>query len=265
MFKRPKKELGQNFLQDETYQQKIVQGLGNLDQYESIIEIGPGRGALTKHLIESGKKITVIEFDRDLVAFWREQAYENLTVIESDILKIDFADILTENKNHAIIGNIPYNITSPIIFKLIENKSFFKRSVLMIQKEVAERVVASEGSKIFGILSIMAQIESDTEYLFDVPADVFFPVPKVDSAVIALDFAHTEKFNIANLPLFKHVVKTAFGQRRKMLRGSLKGILKAMNYSGNLDVTKRPEQLSIREFVDFVNELDSSKPFSSYG
>lgn len=264
-FKRPKKMLGQNFLQDTDFQTKIVHSLKEFDDIDTIIEIGPGRGALTEHLLKTGKNIIVIEFDSDLAQFWRNLDKPNLTVIESDVLKVNFNELITEKTRNAIIGNIPYNITSPIIFKILENKHLFEQSVLMIQKEVADRVVAKEGSKIFGILSIMVQTEAIAEDLFTVPSSAFYPVPKVDSSVISLDFKHFEPFDIKNKILFDKIVKTSFGQRRKMLRGSLKGILKALHYKGQTDLTRRPEQLSIHEFIQLVNEIDESKPLSNYG
>ena len=261
-FNRPRKSLGQNFLQDTDFQSKIVGGLGDLNNYDKIVEIGPGRGALTDHLLRSGKDIIIIEFDSDLAQFWRNLDKPNLTVIESDVLKVNFADFLDENDRNAIIGNIPYNITSPIIFKILEEKRFFKRSVLMIQKEVADRVVSKEGSRIYGILSIMVQIEAIATNLFMVPNTAFYPIPKVDSSVICLDFENFVMPDIKNRKLFVNIMKTAFGQRRKMMRSSLKAKLKELNYSGDMDLTRRPESLSVEEFVIFTNELDVSKSFS---
>lgn len=259
---KAKKHLGQHFLTDEDIAKKIADALIGTD-YDNILEIGPGMGVLTKYLLEKKPKITVMELDYDSVAYLKESfplehiklntSKEKFNIIEGDFLKQDINKIFN-NQQYAIIGNFPYNISSQILFKAIENREFVPEFSGMFQKEVAKRIAEKEGSKVYGILSVLTQAFFDVEYLFTVPPTVFNPPPKVDSGVIRL----TRKENYT-LPvdekLFFRVVKTGFNQRRKMLRKSLK----SMNLSDTLRedpiFTKRPEQLSVQEFIYLTEKI----------
>jgi 16S rRNA (adenine1518-N6/adenine1519-N6)-dimethyltransferase len=259
---RAKKHLGQHFLTDEDVAKKIATSLVGTN-YDNILEIGPGMGVLTKYLLEQKPKLTAMELDYDSVAYLKESfplehikldtSKEKFSIIEGDFLKQDINKIFN-NEQFAIIGNFPYNISTQIVFKAIENREFVPEFAGMFQKEVAKRIAEKEGSKVYGIMSVLTQAFFDVEYLFTVPPTVFNPPPKVDSGVIRL----TRKENYT-LPvdekLFFRVVKMSFNQRRKMLRGSLK----AMNLSDTLKedpiFTKRPEQLSVQEFINLTEKI----------
>ena len=259
---RAKKHLGQHFLTDESIAKKIADSLIG-SNYDHVLEIGPGMGVLTKYLLEKKPKLTVMELDYDSVAYLKESfplehikldtSKEKFTVLEGDFLKQDINKVFN-NQQFAIIGNFPYNISSQILFKAIENRAYVPEFAGMFQKEVAKRIAEKEGSKVYGILSVLTQAFFDVEYLFTVDPIVFNPPPKVDSGVIRL----TRKENYT-LPvdekLFFRVVKMSFNHRRKMLRGSLK----PMNLSDSLRedpiFTKRPEQLSVQEFINLTEKI----------
>jgi 16S rRNA (adenine1518-N6/adenine1519-N6)-dimethyltransferase len=229
----------------------------------NILEIGPGMGVLTKYLLEKKPKITVMELDYDSVAYLKETfplehlkldtSKEKFSIIEGDFLKQDINKIFN-NEQFAIIGNFPYNISSQILFKAIENRAYVPEFAGMFQKEVAQRIAEKEGSKVYGILSVLTQAFFDVEYLFTVPPKVFSPPPKVDSGVIRL--IRKENYTLpVDEKLFFRVVKMSFNQRRKMLRGSLK----SMNLSDSLRedpiFAKRPEQLSVQEFINLTEKI----------
>jgi 16S rRNA (adenine1518-N6/adenine1519-N6)-dimethyltransferase len=259
---KAKKHLGQHFLMDEGIAKNIAEALtGN--GYENVLEIGPGMGVLTKYLLEKKAKVTVMELDRASVAYLHntfplehiklDTSKEKFEIIEGDFLKKDFVSIFNK-KQVAIIGNFPYNISTQIVFRAIENREFVPEFAGMFQKEVAKRIAEKEGSKVYGILSVLTQAFFDVEYLFTVPPSVFNPPPKVESGVIR--FIRKENYTLpVNEKLFFRVVKTAFNQRRKMLRSSLK----TFNLSDSLKeepiFTKRPEQLSVNEFIELTKKL----------
>ncbi|MCF6350364.1 MAG: 16S rRNA (adenine(1518)-N(6)/adenine(1519)-N(6))-dimethyltransferase RsmA [Flavobacteriaceae bacterium] len=245
---KPKKHLGQHFLTDENIAKKIADTLVGKN-YKDILEIGPGMGVLTKYLLENGNyKTSVIEIDRESVAYLKEN-YKDLKnrIFESNFLKTDIQELFSK-KQFAIIGNFPYNISTQIVFKTLENKDYIPELSGMFQKEVAERIAEKKGSKKYGILSVLTQAFYDVEYLFTVPPSVFNPPPKVESGVIRL----TRKKNFI-LPVeekfFFKVVKTAFNQRRKMLRKSLQSFQLSSELKQSEFFTKRPEQLSVDEFI----------------
>ena len=251
---RAKKHLGQHFLTDELIAQQIADSLtGN--GYENILEIGPGMGVLTKYLLQKIYTTHVIEIDTESVEYLQAH-YLNLAnrIISKDFLKIDLSEFFGDEQV-AIIGNFPYNISTQILFKTLENRHQIPEFSGMFQKEVAKRIAEKEGSKVYGIISVLTQAFYDVEYLFTVPPTVFNPPPKVDSGVIRL----TRKENYT-LPvdekLFFRVVKTAFQQRRKTLRNSLK----TMNLSDSLRedtiFAKRPEQLSVQEFISLTSKIE---------
>ena len=250
---KPKKHLGQHFLTDKNIARKIAQSL-KLNTYDTILEIGPGMGVLTEFLLKiSNKDIFVIEIDRESVTYLKKQFPElNHKIIEADFLKTDLQKLF-QGKALGIIGNFPYNISTQIVFKVLEHKDIIPEFAGMFQKEVSERITAPHGNKIYGILSVLAQTYYDTEYLFTVNEQVFNPPPKVKSGVIRL--TRKEKFPDIDYDYFKKLVKTAFNQRRKTLRNSLK----SYNLSDNLKqariFAKRPEQLSPAEFVELAQMI----------
>lgn len=243
---KPKKSLGQHFLTDKNIARKIVDSL-TWNDYHCVLEIGPGMGVLTEYLLQIPEKdIRFVEIDQASVAYLNEKFSDiQSKIIKADVLYKKFGDFFSEP--FAVIGNFPYNISSQLFFKILESRDSVKETVCMIQKEVAVRLASPPGSRDYGILSVFLQAWYDIEYLFTVPPQVFIPPPRVQSAVIRL--RRNDKNHLGcNEELFRKVVKTAFNQRRKTLRNSLRNILL------NLDVSepifqKRPEQLGVSEFV----------------
>ena len=232
-----KKHLGQHFLNDETIAQKIGESLVNYDTYKNILEVGPGMGVMTKYIREKhpAHDFRLIELDKESVAYLGVQ-FPILKVYNEDFLKLDLKKIFKEE--FAVIGNYPYNISSQIVFKVIDNRELVPEMSGMFQKEVAERICEKPGSKSYGVISVLTQAFYDCEYLFTVPENVFIPPPKVKSGVIRL----VRKKNpiSCNYGEFKHLVKTAFNQRRKMLRKSLKPLFETKTLTQEI-FTKRPE------------------------
>jgi 16S rRNA (adenine1518-N6/adenine1519-N6)-dimethyltransferase len=241
---RPKKKLGQHFLNDENIAKNIAQAI--LDEpIEHLIEIGPGTGMLTKYLI-GHKNLTTIEVDKESVVYLNEN-YPDLKVIDGDFLKLNPDEIFTNNTS--IVGNFPYNISSQIFFKVIENRDKVPFVVGMIQKEVAERIQEKAGTKVYGILSVLLQTFYDVEYLFTVHENVFTPPPKVKSAVIKLT-----RNNRQSLPcdekLYFRLIKESFNQRRKMIRGSIRQHLEGIDNCKY--ATWRPEQMTVEDFIELT-------------
>ncbi|PKH50080.1 16S rRNA (adenine(1518)-N(6)/adenine(1519)-N(6))-dimethyltransferase [Tenacibaculum sp. Bg11-29] len=259
---RAKKHLGQHFLNDEDIAKKIADSLtGN--GYDNVLEIGPGMGVLTKYLLEKKPKVTVMEIDYDSVAYLKDTfplehikldtTSKNFEIIEGDFLKKDLTDVFKE-KQVAIIGNFPYNISTQIVFKAIENREFVPEFAGMFQKEVAKRIAEKEGSKVYGIMSVLTQAFYDVEYLFTVPPTVFNPPPKVDSGVIRLIRKENHTLPVDE-KLFFRVVKTSFNQRRKMLRSSLKSFNLSDSLREDPIFTMRPEQLSVQKFIELTKKI----------
>ncbi len=248
---KPKKCLGQHFLTDLSIAERIAD---TIEEYKDLptLEIGPGMGVLTQFLIEKKYDTTVVELDRDSVAYLKE-AYPALKekIIEHDFLKLNL-DNLFEGE-FTVIGNYPYNISSQIFFKVLEYKDRIPCCSGMIQKEVAERMAAKPGNKTYGILSVLMQAWYNIEYCFTVHENVFNPPPRVKSAVIKMTRNETKDLN-CDEKLFKAVVKTAFNQRRKTMRNSLKPLLgKDCEIFSDEIFNKRPEQLSVGQFIDLTN------------
>ncbi len=250
---RPKKSLGQHFLTDQSIAQRIVEQLS--PDVESIIEVGAGTGVLTQYLVQDVlDKFHVIEIDKESIAYL-EKHFPMLgeRLIEGDFLRTDLGQF--GQQNMAVIGNFPYNISSQIFFQVLKYKELVVEVVGMVQKEMAERMAAKEGSKTYGILSVLMQAWYDIDYLFTVHENVFNPPPKVKSAVIKMrrnavtDLGCDEK-------LFVSIVKQAFNQRRKTMRNSLRPMLRP-EIIGNEVFNKRPEQLSVQEFIDLTNLIAS--------
>ena len=251
---RPKKHLGQHFLKDKAIAERISNSLTEKG-YSKVLEIGPGMGVLTQFLLQKKLEVFAIEIDPESVNYLKN-SYLNFAnnIISDDFLKLNLQQYFP-NDQIAIIGNFPYNISSQIVFKTLENKAMIPEFSGMFQKEVAQRIVEKEGSKKYGILSVLTQAFYDVEYLFTVPPDVFNPPPKVESGVIRL----TRKKNIL-LPvdeeLFFKVVKMSFNQRRKTLRNSLKTLNLSDNLREDSIFARRPEQLSVQEFIDLTSKIE---------
>ena len=252
---KPKKYLGQHFLNDENIAKKVVDSL-SLSNYLNVLEIGPGTGVLTKYLIKKNINLKLVEIDNESVEFLKTHlSIDPLIILQHDFLKLDLSNIFTEN--FAIIGNFPYNISTQIIFKVLEYKNSVPELIGMFQKEVAERICEKKGSKKYGILSVLTQTYYDTKYLFSVPASVFTPPPKVISAVIRL--VRKEQININyNEKLFFKVVKLSFQQRRKTLRNSLKSFNLSDILREDAIFDLRPEQLSVRDFIYITDLIDKN-------
>jgi 16S rRNA (adenine1518-N6/adenine1519-N6)-dimethyltransferase len=259
---KAKKHLGQHFLTDESIAKDIADALSG-DGYDDVLEIGPGMGVLTKYLLPQKAKVTVMELDRESVAYLNDTfplenikldtSTEHFNIIEGDFLKKSIQNIFNK-KQVAIIGNFPYNISTQIVFKAIENREYVTEFAGMFQKEVAKRIAEKKGSKVYGILSVLTQAFFDVEYLFTVPPTVFNPPPKVDSGVIRL--VRKKDFSLpVDEKLFFRVVKAAFNQRRKMLRSSLKSFNLSDSLKEEPFFTKRPEQLSVNEFIELTKKL----------
>lgn len=251
---RPKKSLGQHFLKDNAIAERIAETLDEFQQFP-VLEVGPGTGVLTRFLLDKQKDLTVVELDRESVAYLQKYfpALEN-RIIEGDFLQMDLAQLYKEK--FCIIGNYPYNISSQIFFKVLDYKNLIPCCTGMIQREVAQRLAASPGNKTYGILSVLIQAWYDIEYLFTVDEDAFIPAPKVKSAVVRLTRNDRTKMN-CNEKLFKTVVKTSFNRRRKMLRNSVRPLLpEETDILNNEIFTKRPEQLSVAQFEELTNMLE---------
>ena len=247
---RAKKHLGQHFLTDETISQDIADSL-SFKGYNHVLEIGPGMGVLTKYLLKKEVITHVIEIDSESVEYLKSN-YLNLSdrIIEKDFLKYDINQVFNDEP-FAIIGNFPYNISSQILFKTLELRHQIPEFSGMFQKEVAKRICSKEGSKVYGILSVLTQAFYDAEYLFTVPPTVFDPPPKVDSGVLRL--TRKENFKLpCDEKLFFRVVKTGFQQRRKTLRNSLKTFNLSDNLKPNAIFGQRPEQLSVAQFIELT-------------
>lgn len=257
---KARKRFGQNFLHDNTIIERIIASIAGTSS-QHIVEIGPGKGALTEHLVTASGKLDVIELDRDLIPILEQRfaAYEHFKIHNIDALQFDFSSLIESDAEQLrLVGNLPYNISTPLIFHLLENVSIIEDMHFMLQKEVVERLTASPNSKAYGRLSILVQYLCHAELLFIVPPGAFNPVPKVDSAIVLLTPKKhrpqdQQLFN-AGLRELSFIAKAAFAQRRKTLRNNLKKILNAEQISEcDIDPARRAETLSIGEFVCLTN------------
>lgn len=250
----PKKHLGQHFLTDINIAAKIANTLQQ-DSYNTIVEVGPGMGVLTKYLLESDKKVIAMDIDTESIAYLKAHFLnENIAIVEADFLKANLAEI-TANQPFAVIGNYPYNISTQIVFRALELRHMIPEFSGMFQKEVAQRICHKEGSKAYGILSVLTQAFYTAEYLFTVPPGVFNPPPKVDSGVLRLTRKENYKLD-CDETLFFRVVKTSFNQRRKTLRNSLKSFDLSDKLKEDSIFGLRPEQLSVSKFVELTQKLE---------
>ncbi len=246
---KPKKYLGQHFLIDKEIAKKIVMSLSNP---KNVLEIGPGTGILTEFLINKNINLKLVEIDNESVDFLIQELSVNEKIIfNQDFLKLDLKGLFNQN-SFSVIGNFPYNISSQILFKIIENREIISEMIGMFQLEVAERICENEGSKKYGIISVLTQAFYHTKFLFSVSSNLFNPPPKVNSAVIKLIIKRNIKLQCDENLFFK-IVKLSFQQRRKTIRNSLKTFNLSKNLREHTIFDNRPEQLSVNKFVQLTN------------
>ena len=255
---KARKRFGQNFLQDQNIIDRIVRNI-NPKESDNLIEIGPGQGAITKQLIEACPQLQVIELDRDLIPILLAQFanYKQFKIHECDALKFDFTSVIKPGQPLRIVGNLPYNISTPLIFHLLSYHSHIRDMHFMLQKEVVLRLVAQPGDKNYGRLSIMVQYYCQVEQLFGVPPECFNPAPKVDSAIVRLQPHASIPYVADNIDHLGKLVNAAFQQRRKTLRNTLKHFIDADKIDDlPVDSRLRPENLSVNDFVQLSNILN---------
>ncbi len=252
---RPRKRFGQHFLRDRSVLDRIVAAVAPTNG-ERLLEIGPGEGALTFPLLAAGAQVTVIELDRDLAARLRAVDRPGLDVVESDVLQVDLTTLAPAPIR--LVGNLPYNVSSPILFHCLDSAEHIGDMHFMLQKEVVDRMAADPGSKVYGRLSVMLQARCQVVPLFDVPPSAFHPPPKVDSAVVRLVPKPIDQVGITDPERFAHVVKAAFAQRRKTLRNTLAGVAGADDLLAvDLEPGLRAEQVPVTGFVALANHLQA--------
>ena len=253
---KAKKHLGQNFLHEQSIIDKIVQAV-NPKPGDRLVEIGPGQGAITFPLLDRHGELTVIEFDRDLIAPLTEAArsHGDLTVVHRDVLRVDFG-ALADGGRIRLVGNLPYNRSSPILFHALDHAAAISDMTFMLQKEVVERMASGPGSKVYGRLSVMLQAYCTVTPLFTVPPEAFRPAPKVDSAVVRLVPLPPEAIAVRDRGSFERVVRDAFGQRRKTLRNALSKLCDAGAIeAAGIRPDARAEQIEVGDFIRLANSL----------
>ncbi len=254
---RARKRFGQNFLHDANILRNMVSAIAPKPD-DTLVEIGPGKGALTFPLLRAVGKLQVIELDRDLIEPLREQAQSlgDLTIVNADALRFDFAALAAEIGPLRVIGNLPYNISTPLIFHLLAQADSIVDMHFLLQKEVVDRMAAAPGGKDYGRLSVMVQYHCQVQRLFGVGPAAFHPKPKVDSAFVRLTPIRTPPVAARELVTLETVVRQAFSQRRKTLRKSLRGLLDEQAFAATgIDPGSRPEQLPVEAFVRLANQL----------
>ena len=262
MTHQPRKRFGQNFLHDNSVIYNIL-AHANPQADEHWVEIGPGLGALTKPLLQSGVQLDVVELDRDLVATLQKKfaAYDNISIHSADALKFDFNALVKSGEKLRVIGNLPYNISTPLMFHLLENTGCVEDMHFMLQKEVVDRICAEPGSKKYGRLSVMMQYFCETEWLFDVPPESFDPAPQVMSAIVKLTPHAQAPVEIENFQFFSLLVTQAFSQRRKTIRNSLKNFINEQAIIDlGIDANLRAESVSLAEFALLSRESLRNNP-----
>jgi 16S rRNA (adenine1518-N6/adenine1519-N6)-dimethyltransferase len=258
-FNKPRKRFGQHFLHDPHVITRIIQAI-RPQTNDQLIEIGPGRGALTLPLLEHVRQLAIIEIDRDLVQWWQTQHHDNLIIHAQDALKIDYCHLQSDAQHKLrIVGNLPYNISTPILFHLFEYLTCIQDMHFMLQKEVVDRMSAAAGDPDYGRLSVMVQFYCEVEKLFDVGAGAFKPPPKVESSIVRLTPHAPGKYAVDEHVLQK-LVSQAFSQRRKTLRNSLKAWFSADQIQAiGIDPGIRPEQLDLAAFIKLAQQAQSVK------
>ncbi len=259
-----RKGYGQNFLYDSTYLDNIVD-YADLNEDDTVLEIGPGLGVLTSRMAVKAKKVIAVEIDSDIVPVLSEilSEYQNVTIINEDVLKTDINKLLKDEKSVKVVANLPYYITTPIIMKLLTELKNLERIVIMVQKEVAERLTAHPGNKEYGAITVAVNYYSDSEYLFTVPSGAFVPSPKVDSAVVKLTFPKNIPVVAEDEKMFFEVVKGAFSQRRKTLLNSLSSYFSSLPkekiretlISCGIKENARGETLDIDDFIKLSENI----------
>ncbi len=265
--RRPRKRLGQHFLADPAIARRIVT-LAGLHGQERVVEIGPGLGALTEFLVEQASEVCVIEVDPDLAGRLRQHygPSAQVRVIEADVLTVDFSTLVGTQQPAVVVANLPYNIAAPVLQQLLAAHRCFTRMVLMLQREVAERMRASPGTKQYGALSVLTQFAAQLRPGLRIGPEAFVPRPRVDSEVIIVEPYEQPPVPLADVALFRRLVRTVFNQRRKQLRNSLRllcnepvAVLSALP----IDPTRRPETLSLAEFAALSNALSQESGVSA--
>lgn len=254
---RARKRFGQNFLQDQGIIYSIV-SLINPSADMHVIEIGPGLGALTRPLLSNLDQLDLLEIDRDLVAYWQQENLKGLTIIEGDALKFNFEEWAQNRSGRTglckVVGNLPYNISSPLLFHLVSAAPFIDEQVFMLQAEVVERMVAKAGSSDFSRLSVMLQARYDMELVLEVPPEAFDPAPKVNSAVVRMIPRKTFDLNHAQWNALEKLVAAAFSQRRKMLRTNLQAFSDRLSLSDE-ELKARAQDISVDRYIEWAKVL----------
>ncbi len=259
---RPRKRFGQHFLNDPAVIERIMVNLSpRMEQH--IVEIGPGQGALTNRLLNTCAQLDVIELDRDLIPVLEmlRQHCATLKIHQGDALKFNFQQLYNNKQPLRLIGNLPYNISTPLLFHLLEYSAIIKDMTFMLQKEVVERMAAKTGDRAYGRLSIMIQYRCQVEDLFHIGPQAFTPPPQVESAIVRLTPYRTLPISARDETTFAHLVRQAFSYRRKTLRNALKGTLSAATITDvGIDPTARPETVTLEEYVKLSNIVSATKP-----
>jgi 16S rRNA (adenine1518-N6/adenine1519-N6)-dimethyltransferase len=256
---RPQKRLGQHFLRDRSIAERIIQSM-SIGCEDRILEIGAGEGVLTERLIDSpAQRIVAVELDARL-AEWLKRRFEEharIEIVEADFLKLDLGVLFSGERKIRGVGNIPYAITTPILFRLLDGREKVRDMTVTLQKEVGERITSPPGCKAYGIPSVLFQLHSRIDVLFSIPRKAFYPVPKVDSIVLRFQFLDRPLYDVEDPSFFRRVVKTAFGQRRKMLKNTLKSLVMDEKRLQDIpfDLHRRPEELSVADFAVLSNAL----------
>ncbi|MDD7805042.1 MAG: 16S rRNA (adenine(1518)-N(6)/adenine(1519)-N(6))-dimethyltransferase RsmA [Endozoicomonas sp. (ex Botrylloides leachii)] len=259
-FHRARKRFGQNFLRDDSVIQQIIRTI-NPQKSDNLVEIGPGQGALTEGLLNGAKTLHVVELDRDLIPALRLRFGLNpeFHIHEGDALTFDFGALKTDQRPLRCVGNLPYNISTPLIFHLLKFEGVITDMHFMLQKEVVQRLAAAPGDKNYGRLSIMTQYYCTVDYLFTVFPSAFTPAPKIDSAVVRLTPHKIRPYSCSNITRLENIVRDAFSQRRKTLRNTLKKHLSADKIEAlGINAGLRPEQLHLADFIKIADYLEDS-------
>jgi 16S rRNA (adenine1518-N6/adenine1519-N6)-dimethyltransferase len=263
----PRKSLGQNFLTGSHFPERIINAVSPQPN-ETIIEIGPGQGALTEKLIASGSRVMAIELDRNLIPVLNEKfsRHQNFQLIEADALTVNFREIIQPAARARVVANLPYNVATPILQRLIQSRSVMIEMTLMFQREVVERITAAPGGKEYGYLSVIAQFYCEVEKLFEVPPGAFRPVPKVMSSVVRLRVRNESVVSVIDETYFQEVVSVLFGQRRKTILNNLRSAIQRLHLNSaahitaaltclSIDPQRRAETLTIVEMAQIADEL----------
>lgn len=254
---RPKQSLGQHFLRDENIARKIVGSL-HIQRNDLVLEIGPGEGALTQYLAPQTDHLIVVDVDERVIARMNTLYPQGeVTIVHKDFLDLDFAPLRgSDERKLRIVGNIPYNITTPILFHILDRREHVQDATLMMQREVARRLVAHPRTKDYGILAVFCQMFADVKLLFNVSAQCFFPPPNVTSSVIRLTILSEPRFPLIDEGFFRRMVRAVFGKRRKTLRNSLRYLLDVVpELPPEIDLAQRPEDLPLESLAALANAL----------